>query len=262
MNVTDFKKYKTNNKKITILTCYDYSFAKIISQTDVDCILVGDSLSMTMHGLEDTTYADLDLMALHTSAVKRGLSKDKFLISDLPFLSYRGSLDRLIDATSKLIKNGAQAVKLEGSDGNIDFIKHIVESGIPVMGHIGLTPQFVNIFGGYKVQGKTESQADVIYEQAHKLQKAGCFSIVLECIPSALGKKISKSLDIPTIGIGAGPSTDGQVLVIQDMLGMNSDFSPKFAKKYISGISLITNAVNEYCTEVKDASFPDDKHSF
>jgi 3-methyl-2-oxobutanoate hydroxymethyltransferase len=263
MKVTDFKKYKSNNKKITFITCYDYSFAKIVSQTNVDCVLVGDSLAMTMHGHDDTTQADIDMMALHTSAVKRGLAgTKKFIVTDMPFLSNRGSKDKLITSTLKLIQAGAQAIKLEGIEGNIEHIQHLVHSGVPVMGHIGLTPQFVNIFGGYKVQGKSLKDADILFEQAQKLQEAGCFSIVLECIPSDVAERISKSLEIPTIGIGAGENTDGQVLVLQDLLGMNSDFKPKFVKQYLDGFNLIQSAINTYCDEVDTAKFPNKDTSF
>ncbi|MDC0534848.1 3-methyl-2-oxobutanoate hydroxymethyltransferase [Francisellaceae bacterium] len=263
MKVTDFKKFKVDNKKITFITCYDYSFAKIVSQTNVDCVLVGDSLAMTMHGHDDTTLADIDMMSLHTSAVKKGLAgTKKFIVADMPFLSNRGSQDKLIEATLKLIQAGAQAVKIEGVEGNIEHIQHLVHSGVPVMGHIGLTPQFVNIFGGYKVQGKSLKDADILFEQAQKLQEAGCFSIVLECIPSDVAERISSALDIPTIGIGAGENTDGQVLVLQDLLGMNSDFKPKFVKQYLDGFNLIQSAINTYCDEVETAQFPNKDTSF
>ncbi len=263
MKVTDFKKYKTDHKKITFITCYDYSFAKIVSQTNIDCVLIGDSLAMTMHGHDDTTLADIDMMALHTSAVKRGLAgTKKFMIADMPFLSNRGSKDKLIETTLKLIQAGAHAVKLEGVDGNLEHINHLVKSGVPVMGHIGLTPQFVNIFGGYKVQGKSLKEADILFEQAQKLQEAGCFAIVLECIPSDVAQRISESLEIPTIGIGAGEKTDGQVLVLQDLLGMNSDFKPKFVKQYLDGFNLIQSAINTYCEEVETSQFPNQATSF
>ena len=262
MNITDFNKHKQNNKKITVVTCYDYSFAKIIDQTNINCVLVGDTLAMTIHGFEDTTYANIDMMSLHTAAVKRGLSKNQFIIADLPFLSYRRSLEYLMQCTTQLIQNGASAIKLEGSEGNIKYISHLVESGIPVMGHIGLTPQFVNAFGGYRVQGKSTSQANHLLEQAKTLQDTGCFAIVLECIPSQLAKKISQTLTIPTIGIGAGSGTDGQVLVLQDLLGMDNDFNPKFVKKFLDGQQLIQQAINQYCEEVEQEQFPNEKHSF
>ena len=261
MKTTDFIKYKQKGNKITVITCYDYTFARIIAETDAHCILIGDSASMTMHGHTDTTYADVDMIAFHTKAVSRGTS-DQLIIADLPFMSYRGSLDRLIDSATKLIQSGAHAVKLEGVEGNIDYIKHLVASGVPVMGHIGLTPQFVNVFGGYKVQGKTENQAKALFEQAHALQDAGCFSIVLECVPANVAKEISTSLSIPTIGIGAGMDTDGQVLVLQDLLGMNTDFKPKFVKQFINGHQLIKSAIQEYCDEVDNGSFPSESHSF
>lgn len=261
MKTTDFIKYKHQGKKITVITCYDYTFARIMAETDTHCILIGDSVSMAMHGHTDTTYADIDMIALHTKAVRRGAS-DQLIIADLPFMSYRGSLDRLINSVTKLIQSGAHAVKLEGVEGNIEYIKHLVASGVPVMGHIGLTPQFVNVFGGYKVQGKTEDQAKTLLEQAYALQDAGCFSIVLECVPSSVAKEISTSLSIPTIGIGAGVDTDGQVLVLQDLLGMNTDFKPKFVKQFMGGHQLIKSAIQEYCNEVYNGSFPSQTHSF
>jgi 3-methyl-2-oxobutanoate hydroxymethyltransferase len=261
MKTTDFIKYKKQGKKITLITCYDYTFARIVAETDIHCILIGDSASMTMHGHADTTSADVDMIALHTKAVSRSNS-EQLIIADLPFMSYRGSLDRLIDSVTKLIQSGAHAVKLEGVDGNIDYIKHLVASGVPVMGHIGLTPQFVNVFGGYKVQGKTEDQAKVLLEQARALQEAGCFSIVLECVPSTVAKEISTSLSIPTIGIGAGVNTDGQILVLQDLLGMNTDFKPKFVKQFMDGHQLIKSAIQEYCDDVNGERFPSQAHSF
>ena len=261
MNIYDFKKYKEARRKITFITCYDYSLSKIVDSTDVDCILVGDSVAMTMHGMHDTLHADIDMMALHTKAVANGLTK-KFLVADLPFMSYRGSIDMLNSSVMKLMKAGANAIKLEGVNGNQSYIKHLVESGVPVMGHIGLTPQFINTLGGYKVQGKTDESANLLLEQALELEKAGCFSIVLECVPINVADKITNSLTIPTIGIGAGNKTDGQILVIQDMLGLNTDFTPKFVKEYMSGYNSIQTAINTYCEEVQSSRFPCAKFSY
>jgi len=257
MNIHDFQKKKINNEKITLVTCYDYWSAKIIDQSDIDCVLVGDSLANVMYGYSTTVPATVDLMALHTEAVSRGITK-KFIIGDLPFLSYRKSLSESMDAVYRLMQAGAHAVKLEGADGNIATVKHIVESGVPVMGHLGLTPQSVHQLGGFKVQGRQEKAAQNVLQQARMLQDAGCFSLVLECIPSKLAQRITDSLVIPTIGIGAGPHTSGQVLVLQDMLGMSETYKMKFLKTYLNGYDLVKNALNEYHREVQTQVYPDE----
>lgn len=253
--ILDFKKKKLAKEKITMITCYDHAFAKLVGQSNIDCVLVGDSLAQVMHGHSTTLKATSRLMALHTAAVVRGIN-NKFVVSDMPFLSTRKGLKHTMDCIEIIMQAGAQAIKIEGADGHLELIKHIVESGVPVMGHLGLTPQSIHQLGGPKVQGKKSEQAHKILEDALALEKAGCFSLVLECVPAVLAKEISQKLEIPTIGIGAGHDTDGQVLVLQDMLGMNSDFSPKFLKKYLNGADLIKGAVNEYVSEVKDVKFP------
>ncbi|MGL1930429.1 MAG: 3-methyl-2-oxobutanoate hydroxymethyltransferase [Desulfotalea sp.] len=261
MNILDFKAYKEDHKIISMITCYDSWSATIIEDSQINCILVGDSLAMTMHGHDSTIPADIDLMALHTRAVRRG-APTAFIIGDMPFLSYRKGLVESMNCVHKLFSAGANAVKIEGYDGNEEIIKHTVESGLPVMGHIGLTPQFVNQIGGYKVQGKTDEHAQKILDDALALEKAGCFSIVLECVPSDVGKMISEKLSIPTIGIGAGNNCDGQVLVLQDMLGLNKKFQPKFVRKFLQGYEDIRNALNEYDDVVKDKSFPGKEESY
>lgn len=261
MNVLEFAKKKITKEKIAIITCYDYSTAKILNNSLLDALLIGDSLAMTMHGFKDTVMATMTMMELHTAAVYRG-APSKFIISDLPFLSYRQSLSRSIVATQKLIQAGAQAVKLEGATGNIPLITHLVKSGIPVMGHIGLTPQFIHSLGGYKVQGKTPAQAEQLKQDALALEQAGCFAIVLECVPSQLAKEITTLLKIATIGIGAGAETDGQVLVLQDLLGLNQDFKPKFVSQFLNGNQLIREAVERYSHSVKHKEFPSDEHSY
>ena len=261
MNVLEFAKKKITKEKIAILTCYDYSTAKILNNSLLDALLIGDSLAMTMHGFKDTVMATMTMMELHTAAVYRG-APSKFIISDLPFLSYRQSLSRSIVATQKLIQAGAQAVKLEGATGNIPLITHLVKSGIPVMGHIGLTPQFIHSLGGYKVQGKTPAQAEQLKQDALALEQAGCFAIVLECVPSQLAKEITTSLKIATIGIGAGAETDGQVLVLQDLLGLNQDFKPKFVSQFLNGNQLIREVVDRYSHSVKHKEFPSYEHSY
>jgi 3-methyl-2-oxobutanoate hydroxymethyltransferase len=261
MNVLDFAKKKIIKEKIVILTCYDYSTSKIFNDSSLDALLIGDSLAMTMHGFKDTVMATLTMMELHTAAVSRG-APNKFIISDLPFLSYRQSISRSVIAVQKLIRAGAMAVKLEGATGNFFLIRYLVESGIPVMGHIGLTPQFIHTLGGYKVQGKSFLQAEQLKQNALDLEQAGCFAIVLECVPSQLAKEITASLKIPTIGIGAGVDTDGQVLVMQDLLGLNLDFKPKFVNHFLNTGQLIRKAVDQYCHSVKHKEFPSHEHSY
>ena len=207
-----------------------------------------------MYGYKDTLSATLEMMCMHTTAVAKGAS-NKFLIADLPFMSYRKSLNASVETVSKLMQSGANAVKLEGVSGNIDLIHHLVESGVPVMGHIGLTPQFLHILGGYKVQGKTPESKNLLLEQAVQLQQAGCFAIVLECIPAELAKSITNQLEIATIGIGAGSHTSGQVLVYQDLLGFNKDFKPKFVKHFIDGYKATVEGVEKYINEINSGEF-------
>lgn len=261
MTVCDFQAKKASGEKITMITCYDFTSAAILDKTSIDCLLVGDSLAMTMHGFSDTISATMDMMALHTAAVSRG-AKDKFIIGDMPFLSFRSSLNENIAAVRALMQAGAHAVKLEGANGNTEFISHLVHSGVPVMGHIGLTPQFLNQLGGYKVQGKTEESAKRLLEEAIALEEAGCFSLVLECVPAAVATRITQQLKIPTIGIGAGAETDGQVLVFQDLLGLNTSFSPKFVRKFMDGAALVTQAVEDYAQSVKTKEFPSHEHCY
>lgn len=254
MKINDFYNYKKPGQKISMITAYDYTTASIVNDSDIDCVLVGDSLAMTMHGASSTIWADTSVMALHTKAVGKAI-KNKLLISDMPFLSFRKGVLKAIKTVEELMKAGADAVKIEGIDGHEDIISHIIKSDIPVMGHLGLTPQSVNKFGGYKIQGKDKASADLILNQAKKLQDLGCFSIVLECVPEDLAKKITNALRIPIIGIGAGPHTDGQVLVIQDMLGLYKS-PPSFVKKYMDGGKLIKDALNSFDRETKNKTFP------
>lgn len=260
-SVLDFKKAKQQNKKISFVTCYDYWSANIIAHTDIDCILVGDSLAMTMYGHDTTIPATIELIQQHTQAVTCG-TKNKFIVADMPFLSYRKGIKYALNVVEQLMQAGAQAIKLEGCAGNTATIHHIVESGVPVMGHIGLTPQSVYTLGGYHVQGKTLESENNLYKQALELENAGCFALVLECIPNELAKKITEKLSIPTIGIGAGKYTDGQILVLQDLLGVYNDINPKFVKKYLQGFELIKDALNTYNDEVKNSIFPSNEYSF
>lgn len=262
MNILDFKKKKQAAQKITVVTCYDYWSARIIADSSIDCVLVGDSLSMVMHGHSTTLPATVEMMALHTAAVVRGCGPKKFIVGDMPFLSFRKSLSENMDAVQKIMQAGAHAVKLEGADGNEDLIRHLVASGVPVMGHIGLTPQSVFQLGGFRVQGRDEQSRVWLLDQARRLEFAGCFSVVLECIPDALAKEISQSISIPTIGIGAGGGTDGQVLVLHDLLGVFKDIKPKFVRKFLDGYELIHQALEDYAESVRDTTFPSPAESY
>lgn len=260
--VSSFLKAKQKGEKISMLTAYDYSTAKLLDEAGTDSLLVGDSLGMVMLGYENTLQVTVDDMIHHCKAVARG-TKRAMVIGDMPFLSYHISIEDTIRNAGRLIQEGnAHAVKLEGGREVIDKIKAIVNVQIPVIGHLGLTPQSINMFGGFKVQGKTEEQAKKIIEDALLLQEAGVFAIVLECVPEKLAKIITEKLDIPTIGIGAGKYCDGQVLVTQDMLGMYTDFTPKFVKKYANLCDEIKAAAQNYINEMKDGNFPAKEHSF
>jgi 3-methyl-2-oxobutanoate hydroxymethyltransferase len=261
ISVIDFKNSKKSGTPISIVTCYDYWSAKIINETGIDAVLVGDSAAMVMHGYKTTINATIEMMIYHVSAVKKGLT-DKFLIADLPFLTHKKGNKFLMNSVDVLMKAGAHSVKIEGAGGNLKAIKSVVESGIPVMGHIGLTPQSFNQLGGYRVQGKDDKTAELLIEDAKLLEEAGCYSIVLELIPSALAKTITENISVPTIGIGAGQYTSGQVLVLQDLLGMNKDFKPKFLKFFMDGFNQIKTALDQYDHEVKQNVFPSDKESF
>lgn len=260
-SIFDFQKKKNSQQKITMLTCYDSTFAQILADTSLDMILVGDSVAQVLHGHSTTLNATTHMIALHTQAVVRA-APQKFIIADMPFLSTRKGLENTMNQIEILMQAGAQAVKIENADGHLELIRHIVNSGVPVMGHLGLTPQSIHQLGGPKVQGKSESAGQKILSDALNLQDAGAFAIVLECIPSKLAEVITKELQIPTIGIGAGPQTDGQVLVLQDMLGLNPKFSPKFLKKYLDGYTLTKNAFEAYINEVSNSQFPTTENSY
>ena len=260
--VSSFLNAKKNKEVISMLTAYDYSTAKTLDEAGVDSLLVGDSLGMVMLGYENTLQVTIDDMIHHCKAVSRG-AENAMIIGDMPFLSYHISVEESVRNAGRLIQEGnVHAVKLEGGIEIIDKIKAIVKAQIPVIGHLGLTPQSVNIFGGFKVQGKNEEQARKIIEDALLLQEAGVFAIVLECIPERLSKLITEKLDIPTIGIGAGRYCDGQVLVIQDMLGMYKNFTPKFVKQYTNLGQSIDEAVKKYLEEISKREFPSDEHVF
>lgn len=260
--VSSFQKAKNDGEKISMLTAYDYSTAKILDNAEVDSLLVGDSLGMVMLGYENTLQVTIEDMIHHTKAVSRGV-KRAMVIGDMPFLSYHISVEESVRNAGRLIQEGgAHVVKLEGGRDVIDQVKAIVKAQIPVIGHLGLTPQSINMFGGFKVQGKNEEAAREIIEDAMLLQEAGVFAIVLECVPEKLAKLISEKLTIPTIGIGAGKYCDGQVLVTQDMLGMYTDFTPKFVKQYANLNKEMINATKAYINEMNDGVFPSKEHTF
>ncbi|MGN0469459.1 MAG: 3-methyl-2-oxobutanoate hydroxymethyltransferase [Acutalibacteraceae bacterium] len=260
--VTTFLQAKQKGIKLSMLTAYDYSTAKLISGSGVNAILVGDSLGNVILGYEDTVSVTMEDMIHHSRAVARG-SSDSLVVTDMPFMSYQTSVyDALVNA-GRLMKEGrANAVKLEGGKSVCPQIEAIVAAGIPVMAHLGLTPQSVNAFGGYKIQGKTEQSAKQLVENALAVEKAGAFALVLECVPEKLASFITSKLSIPTIGIGAGAGCDGQVLVYQDMLGMFSDYVPKFVRQFSNVGEIMVQAFKDYDNSVKNGEFPAAEHSY
>jgi len=252
---------KRNNEKIAMLTAYDYSMALLLDRNGVDILLVGDSVGPIFSGYENTLPVTVDEILYHTKAVVRA-RKNALVVSDMPFLSYQISKEEAIKNCGLMLKAGAEAVKLEGGIEIAETVKALCQSGIPVMGHIGLTPQFVNILGGYKVQGKTDDAKKKLIESAKALEKAGVFSIVLECVPEEVSKEITESISVPTIGIGAGRFCDGQVLVINDIIGLFEGHRPKFVKKYLDLGQLIERAVKDYVSDVKSGRFPTENHIY
>ena len=259
--ILDFLKAKRDKKKITMISTYDYWSALICEEAGVDCILVGDSLGMVIQGQDSTLPVSLDEMIYHSKAVRRG-APNTFIVVDMPFLTYQINKEEALKNAGRIMQEtGANAVKLEGGEEILEVVEKLVNSGIPVMGHLGLTPQSVHALGGYKVQGKTKEKQEKIKRDAKLLQEAGAFSIVLEAIPKKLAEDITEMLDIPTIGIGAGNKTDGQVLVFHDLLGF-FDKSPKFVKRYLEGKKLFKNAISQFIEEVKEETFPTEKHTY
>lgn len=253
---------KREGEKISMLTAYDYSFAKLFDAAGIDVLLVGDSASNVIAGHETTLPITLDQMIYHASSVVRG-ANHSLVVVDLPFGSYQGdSGEALISAVRIMKETGAHAVKLEGGAEVADSVNRIVSAGVPVMGHLGLTPQSIYKFGTYTVRAKEEAEAEKLKKDALLLEEAGCFSIVLEKIPATLAGAVSKSLHIPTIGIGAGNQCDGQVLVMHDMLGLNASFKPRFLRQYLRLDEMISNAVRQYITDVKDSSFPSESEQY
>ena len=260
--ISTFQRLKDSGEKIAMLTAYDYSTAQVLDKAEIDAILVGDSLAMVVLGHENTYNITIDEMLIFVRAVSRG-AKNSFIIGDMPFMSYNLSIEQGLENAGKMIKAGANAVKLEGcNDHIINLVKRCTESGIPVLGHLGFTPQLMNTIGGHKIQGKTSDKIEAILESAKKLQEAGCFGVVLELMPADSAKYITEHLDIPTIGIGAGVDCSGQIVVIDDILGKFTDFTPKFVKKYANLHDDIMQGVEQYIQEVKNMIYPSEKESF
>jgi 3-methyl-2-oxobutanoate hydroxymethyltransferase len=260
--VLDVQRFKDEGRRFAMLTAYDYISAKILDEAGIPVLLVGDSLGMVVLGHPTTLPVTLDDMLHHAKAVARG-SRQALLVGDMPFMSYHASIEQAITSAGRFIqKAGMHAVKLEGGGRVIEVTRRLTELGIPVMSHVGLTPQFVHQMGGFKVQGKTDAQAAQIVADAKALEQAGAFSIVLEGVPSKLAVTITKALRIPTIGIGAGPGTDGQVLVLHDMLGLTAGKAPKFVKRYANLAEEITRAANEYSEDVRTGKFPGPEHEY
>ena len=262
INTATIREMKAKGEKISMLTAYDYSMARALDESGIDILLVGDSAANVFAGYETTLPITLDHMIYHASAVVRG-AKHALVLADLPFGTYQGSTDDAYHAAVRMMKeSGAHALKLEGGIEIIDNIKKIINAGIPVCGHLGLTPQSINKFGTFSVRAKEESEAQQLKSDALALQEAGCFAIVLEKIPAALAKEVSDSLHIPTVGIGAGNGCDGQVLVVNDMLGLTKDFKPKFLRQYAQLYSSITEAAAAYATDVKSGNYPNENEQY
>lgn len=259
--IREFAAAKAEGRKIVVITAYDAWSARLLAEAPVDCLLVGDSVMMTLYGERDTLGATTEIMATHTRIVARH-APDKLVVADLPFLALRKGTAHALDCAAALLRAGAHAVKAEGIHGHADVIHHLVESGIPVMGHLGLTPQSVHALGGYKVQAREPEEAARLRADAAAVQEAGCFSMVLECVPAVLAQSLSQSLRIPTIGIGAGPGCDGQVLVFHDILGFTPDFKPKFVRRFADVAPVMATGVAAYAEAVRTGAFPDEKESF
>ena len=260
--VNTFQRLKDCNEKIAMLTAYDYSTAQVLEKAEIDGILVGDSLAMVALGYKDTYNITIDEMLIFVKAVSRG-APNSFIIGDMPFMSYNLTIEQGLENASKMIKSGASGVKLEGCNEHIlKLVRRCVESGIPVLGHLGFTPQLMNTIGGHKIQGKTSDKIEQILESAKKLEEAGCFAIVLELMPAESAKYITENLRIPTIGIGAGKYCSGQIVVTDDVLGKFTDFTPKFVKKYANLHETVLDVAQMYKREVKEELFPSEKESF
>ncbi len=266
VTINELRRMKESGEKIAMVTAYDATAARIVADAGVDAVLVGDSLGMVVQGQETTLPVTLEQMVYHAAAVRRGLARSSgraHLVGDMPFGSYQASADEAVKAATRLVsEGGVEAVKLEGGADFVEVIRRIARAGVPVMGHIGLTPQFVHRMGGYVVQGKDSEKAQQILRDARALETAGCYAVVLECIPAELARIVTAQVGIPTIGIGAGPHCDGQVLVLNDLLGLDPSFTPKFVKRFAELGLATQGAVSSYVGEVKAERFPADEHSF
>ncbi|HVU19033.1 MAG TPA: 3-methyl-2-oxobutanoate hydroxymethyltransferase [Candidatus Didemnitutus sp.] len=254
-SILDFARARLDGRPITVVTAYDVLMARAVAASEADAILVGDSVAMVVHGHPSTVHATIEMMCLHTAAVRRG-APELLVIADLPFLTTRRGIDQAVDAAGRLIQAGANAVKIEGIDGHAGIIRHLVASGIPVMGHLGLRPQSINQLGGYRFQGRSPEEAAELRRDGVATQQAGAFGLVLECVPEVLAGAITAELSIPTIGIGAGAGTSGQVLVLTDLLGLDPDFRPRFARRYLDGHQLVVSSLNRFVADVRGARFP------
>jgi 3-methyl-2-oxobutanoate hydroxymethyltransferase len=260
-SIRDFAAAKLTGRKLVLVTAYDAALAGLLNESPVDALVVGDSAMMVVHGHSDTLQATPELMALHTRAVALG-APNKLIIGDMPFLTARKGPVHALDCAAQLIRAGAHAVKIEGIRGHGDVVRHLVESGIPVMGHLGLKPQSVRGMGGYAVQAKDPASVERLKREAAELEEAGAFSLVLECIPSKVARELTRSLRIPTIGIGAGAHCDGQILVLHDLLGLNPNFRPRFVRRFGDGATLVKEAVKRYSAAVGSGRFPSGRESF
>jgi 3-methyl-2-oxobutanoate hydroxymethyltransferase len=262
VTVPALQQMKDAGEPITMLTCYDATFSRLLGETDIDLLLVGDSLGMVIQGHDTTLPVTLEEAIYHTRAVARG-SRNTHIVGDLPFLTYQASPEQAVISAGRMLKEGgASSVKLEGGVEIVDAVRRCNQAGIPIMGHIGLTPQSIHKMGGFKVQGLEAEQAEKIFEDAMALEEAGAFCIVLEGIPEGLGKRITEALSIPTIGIGAGRHTNGQVLVIYDLLGLDMSFKPRFVRRYAEMGKLVITAAQDYCNDVRAQVFPNGDEVF
>lgn len=260
-SILDFASARAAQRPLVMVTAYDAWSARLLADQPVDALLVGDSAMMVVHGERDTLGATTEIMALHTRAVARG-APEKLIVADLPFLAVRKGCAHALDSAAALLRAGAHAVKAEGVRGHADVIAHLVESGIPVMGHLGLTPQSVHTLGGYRVQARSAAAADRLREDAQTLVAVGAFAVVLECVPAKLARELTTALPVPTIGIGAGAGCSGQILVLHDLLGFNPGFSPRFVRRFADGAQLLRSGVSRYAAAVRAGKFPAPRESF
>ena len=253
--ILDFARARREQQPIVVVAAYDALMARVLASSEADAILVGDSVAMVVHGHSSTVHATIEMMGMHVAAVRRG-APDMVVIADMPFVSARRGREAATEAAAVLMQAGATAVKIEGVAGHEDVIAHVIGSGIPVMGHLGLTPQSVHLFGGYRLQSRTPAEAEKLRAEARRLEELGAFSLVLECVPEELAAAVTDERSVPTIGIGAGGGTAGQVLVLADLLGLDPVFRPRFARRYLDGHALALDAVNLFARDVRGARFP------